>query len=193
MQIFDGESSGKRLSMGLSFPEIAQNLNIAASTAHRVYKLFEMSGNIDPKPSTGPRPDSRKLDDYIELFVIGFVLHQPAMYLKEVCKQVEDVSGIRVSESTICRLIKQHGITRKKIQQLAQQRSVQLRGEFMATVLLHKKEQFVWLDETGCDNRTYMRNLDMQFEAIHLDAIDSLAEVKEFQQLQPFQLTDSLL
>ena len=27
----------------------------------------------------------------------------------------------------------------------------------MATILLHKKEQFVWLDETSCDNRNYMR------------------------------------
>ncbi len=27
----------------------------------------------------------------------------------------------------------------------------------MPKVLLYKKELFVWLDETGCDNRTYIR------------------------------------
>ena len=27
----------------------------------------------------------------------------------------------------------------------------------MGTAMMYKKEQFVWLDETGTDNRTYMR------------------------------------
>lgn len=147
----------QRLSMGLSFAVIAERLNIAVSTAHRIYTLFEQSGNFDPKPSNVPRPDTRKLDDFLELFIIGYVLDNPAAYLNELCKEVKDISGITVSESTICRLIRRYGITRKKIQQVALQRSTQIRGGFMATILLHKKEQFVWLDETGCDNRNYMR------------------------------------
>ena len=40
------------------------------------------------------------------------------------------------------------------MQQVALQRSLRLRGEFMAT---NRKEQFAWLDETGIDDRTYMR------------------------------------
>ena len=43
------------------------------------------------------------------------------------------------------------------MQQIALQRSLRLRGEFMGTAMMYKKEQFVWLDETGTDNRTYMR------------------------------------
>lgn len=45
----------------------------------------------------------------------------------------------------------------KDLQELnvALQRSAQLRGDFMAQVLLYKKELFVWLDETGSDNRSY--------------------------------------
>ena len=55
----------------------------------------------------------------MELFIIGYVLEHPSIYLDEVCKVVEDVRGIRVSESTMCRLIRRHGVTRKKIQQVA--------------------------------------------------------------------------
>ena len=147
----------QRLSMDLCFVEIAERLNIAVSTAHRIYHLFEQSGNVCPKPNNTPRPDTRKLSDDMELFIIGLVLENPGIYLSEVCKEVEDISGIVVSDSTVCKLIRRHGLTRKKIQQIALQRSSQIRGEFMGTVLLHRKDQFVWLDETGCDNRHTMR------------------------------------
>ena len=43
------------------------------------------------------------------------------------------------------------------MQQVALQRSRRLRGQFMATTMMYRKEQFVWLDETGIDDRTYMR------------------------------------
>lgn len=146
----------QRLSMGLTFTTIAKNLNIAVSTAHRIYSLFEQTGSVEVERSTS-RPQVRKLDDYMELFVIGIVLEHPTIYLRDLCQKVEDISSVRVSEATICKLIKRHGITRKKVQKIALQRSSQLRGEFMATALLHNKEQFVFVDETGCDNRSYMR------------------------------------
>ena len=60
-----------------------------------------------------------------------------------------------MSESTICRLIRRHGITRKKLQQVALQRSDELRGEFMAQCLLYNRARFVWIDESGSDARKY--------------------------------------
>ena len=34
----------QRIGMGLTFQTIAQNLNIATSTVHRIFKQFELSG-----------------------------------------------------------------------------------------------------------------------------------------------------
>ena len=45
----------------------------------------------------------------------------------------------------------------KESRQIALQRSFELRGLFMAQVLLYDKDKFVWLDETGCNNSNYMR------------------------------------
>ena len=45
----------------------------------------------------------------------------------------------------------------KKMQQIALQQSLMLRCEFMATTMMYRKEQLVWLDETGFHNCTYMR------------------------------------
>ena len=112
---------------------------------------------MESKGNKGPKIYLKKLDDHIEMFIIGLILETPSLYLKELCSQVKERSGVNVCESTICKLLHRHGFTRKKIRQVALQRSVSLRGEFIAQVLLYKKEMFVWMDETGCDNRSYMR------------------------------------
>ena len=38
----------QRLGMGLSYSKISTNLNIALSTAHRTFSLFERTGRVDP-------------------------------------------------------------------------------------------------------------------------------------------------
>ena len=36
------------IGMHLTFQTIARNLNIATSTAHRIYSLLERTGSVDP-------------------------------------------------------------------------------------------------------------------------------------------------
>ena len=43
------------------------------STAHRVFALFQLTGNVDPAASTR-KPELRRLDDRSELYTIGLVL-----------------------------------------------------------------------------------------------------------------------
>lgn len=59
-----------------------------------------------------------------------------------------------MSEPTLCRLLRRHGLTRKKIRQEAVQRCSILRGRFLATFCL---DQLVWIDETGCRNKDSIR------------------------------------
>ncbi len=99
----------------------------------------------------------RRLTRHEELFVVGLVLQSPCLYLREICKQAEDISGVSVSGSTICRLLRRHGLTRKKIQKVALERSLQYRAEFMAEILHYPREQLVWVDEMGSDRRDAMR------------------------------------
>lgn len=72
-------------------------------------------------------------------------------------KHILDTTGVVVSEATICRLLRRHGFTRKKIRHTALQRSTELRALFMAQALSFPREFFVWVDETGSDARNYMR------------------------------------
>lgn len=148
----------QHLALDLTFKEIARNLNVDPSTACRINNLFLITGDVQPKMRAGMRrEDIRKIDSNVELFIVGLILDEPKLYLSEVCKAVFDYSGVVVSEATICRLFRKYGITRKKIRRVALQQSAVLRGQFMADVLLYRREMFVWVDESGCDRRDTMR------------------------------------
>lgn len=77
--------------------------------------------------------------------------------MHEVCQEVRDVFGITVSPPTICRLLHSYGITRKKVRQIALQRSYSLRGAFRALCSLFNPDVFVFVDETGADHRDHIR------------------------------------
>ena len=152
----------QRLSLELTFKQIATRLNIAVSTAKNIYSLFEITGDVESK-LIGPRRELRKLDDHMELLILGLILDNPSLYLSEVCEKIEELSGILVSQATVCRLLKKYGLTRKKVRQIALQRSDSLRGAFIAQALLYKRELFVWVDETGCDRRNCIRKFGYAF------------------------------
>ena len=146
----------QRIGMNLIFDKIARNLNIATSTAHRIYHLFESTNSVSPTPPRR-RPEVRALSQSAEIYVIGVVLENPSMFLHEVCNEVQDLYDILVSPSTLCRLLKFYGITRKKIRQVALQRCAALRGAFMSQCLFFNQEMFVFMDETGSDRRSNIR------------------------------------
>ena len=74
----------------LTFSKIAKNLNVAISTAHRVYQNFEISGDVQPVIRSS-RPELRVL------IVIGLIVESPTLYLDEVCRKVCDLTSLTVS------------------------------------------------------------------------------------------------
>lgn len=144
----------QRLALDLKYQRIAENLSISVGTVHNVWQLFQDTGEVDPRK----RPKSEhKLDNYHSLYIIGLIAAYPALKLSEITKYVEEISGSVVSTSTICRLLANHGFTRKKIQHIALQRRVDFRGSFIANVSLFKKEMFVFVDETGSNLKSMLR------------------------------------
>ena len=61
------------------------NLNVAVSTVHRIYRLFEEGGTVDPlSPRKGL--DCGRLDLRSELYVVGIILDNPSMYRGVMCR-----------------------------------------------------------------------------------------------------------
>ena len=76
----------------MSFRVIGHHLQIAQSTAHRIYKRFEETGDVTymKQPS---RPTRRRLDEYRDLLLIAMVMENPCVYLQEMCNQIELVTA----------------------------------------------------------------------------------------------------
>ena len=145
-----------RITRYYSYRAISRSLCVGIGTVSRVLQQFNDTGEVRPNRRK-ERRHLRTLDDLHELFIIGVVLEHPAIEQTEMCSMIESATNVKVSISTVCRLLKKYGITRKKIRTVASQRSATLRGRYMSEVLFFKRDMFVWLDETGCDRRNFMR------------------------------------
>ena len=145
----------QKIGMALTFRRVAKNLNVATGTVYNVFHRFVQTGDVDPtKPD---RTCSRKLSSSEELILVGLILDNPSLYLGEICQKIADITGIQLSPSTVCKVLHKHGLTRKKIQQVALQRSAITRAKFMADMQFFNTSQIVWLDETGCDRQDHIR------------------------------------
>ena len=138
------------------YKDLAKRLQIGVGTAHRIFKRFESTGDVAPL-GRGARPGKRKLDDHHELLIIGLITENPGITLQEVCLKIKEATYVHVSGPTVCRVLHRNGFTRKKIMQVAKQRSMEFRASFMAHALQFPRIFFVWVDETRSDRRDQIR------------------------------------
>ena len=110
----------QRIAMDFSYRAIAHNLNISIGTVCNILKQFEQDGNVDSKHPR-KQPEKCKLDNH---HVIGLILDNPSLYLREICSKAKETTNTEVSPSTICRMLALHGINKKKIQHIAIQKSL---------------------------------------------------------------------
>ena len=73
--------------MERGFKDITSCLQISVSTAHRIFKRFEDTGDVTVSKQQS-RPCYWKLDDLHELFIIAIVMENPCMYLTEICEAI---------------------------------------------------------------------------------------------------------
>ncbi len=144
---------------GMNLSQVAKNLKISLGTTFNICRKCEESGSVNPTTHEESE-DRRRLGGQQELWLMGLLLNTSS-YLGEICQSVYHAFGLSISPSTVCCIIHKHGFTRKKIQQVAIQRSLEYQGAFMAEAQLFDADTFVWVDETGCDKRdhTYVRKL----------------------------------
>lgn len=126
----------QRLAMDLKYQDISVNLNISIGTVHNILKLFEQTGEVEPRKH--PKRE-HKLDRHHSLYITGLIMAYPTMHLSEIVEKVWEISGTAVSTPTLCRWLASHGFTRK-IQHVALQRRIDFRAKFMSTVSLFRKE-----------------------------------------------------
>jgi transposase len=96
---------------GMGKSEAARSFGVSLSSVKRYVAKADQGGSLTPKKHPGPRP---KLDERARRLLEADVEKRPAVSLRERGRFLERVAGIRVSESTLSRLLRQMGFSPKE-------------------------------------------------------------------------------
>ena len=148
----------QRYILELPVKDISSRLMVDQSTVRRILQLFGNTGTVTKKDYPESHAENLRLLTEVDQFLImELVIEKPGTYLSEIKWQLEKTTGTTVSESTICRFLKQCGFTRKKIKHVALQRSEILRAKYVAEIGIYNPESLVFVDETGGERKDAMR------------------------------------
>ena len=65
--------------------------------------------------------------------------------MRYIQDQLYEVTGVWVHSPIICRTIKEHRFTRKRLRRIAIQQSKQLRIQFMADISMYDPDMLIWI------------------------------------------------
>jgi transposase len=97
---------------GMSRSEVVRTFQVSAATVRRYLKQQRETGELAPRAHTGGRQAQIGSDQYPALQQL--VVAAPDATLAETCQQWQQLTGVVVSQSTMCRALAQIGWTRKK-------------------------------------------------------------------------------
>ena len=146
----------QRQALGYTYQKVAENLGVDKSTVYRTLQLFESSGSVEKRKY--PKENAfRKLTTPAQLLILNLVVQKPGIYLHEMQRSLHDMLMIDVDLSTICRFLKDNGLTRQKLHFAAAQRDELLRQQYSSDVSVYSSEMLIFVDETGADRRNLLR------------------------------------
>jgi transposase len=100
---------------GMPTVEVACTFGVGLSSVKRYAKVAREGGSLRPKRSPGRRPGRRpKTDERARRLLEVDLQERPAATLSERCEYLQSVAGLGVSESTVSRLLRRMGWSRKK-------------------------------------------------------------------------------
>jgi transposase len=96
---------------GMEQSEAARTFAVSLSSVKRYVRTLRKGGSLRPKKHPGPRP---KIGERGRRLLESDVEERPTLSLLERCRFLEQATGVRVSESTMSRLLRRLGFSRKK-------------------------------------------------------------------------------
>ena len=104
---------------------------------------------------TPRRPRSITVD--MEIAVTTLLDRAPYLYQDEIADFIWESYEVRVTQSTVCRLLKRIGITRKTIQRVLKEHNQDLRSHYQFQLRRFEVHQFIYVDKYRSDDRTRNR------------------------------------
>ena len=140
---------------GLSYTDVAQTLFMCEKSVQRYLALFHATESVDPQVQK--RGPDKCLTEFELFTILQSLIIKPTSFLCEIQHQLLCSTGKWVHASTICRTIKEQGLTHKRVQTIALQQSEARRIQYMTEISLFHPDMLIWIDETGSDRRNAIR------------------------------------
>lgn len=96
---------------GMTTVEVAKTFGVGISSVKRYVAAYREGRSLAPKRRPGSRP---KMDESARRLLEADLEERPTATLPERCAFLQRAGGVRVSESTISRMLKRLGWSRKK-------------------------------------------------------------------------------
>lgn len=96
---------------GMGHSEAARSFGVSLSSVKRYIGTLRKGGSFRPKKHPGSKS---KIDERGRRLLESDVEERPTLSLLERCRLLEQTSGMRVSESTMSRVLRHLGFSRKK-------------------------------------------------------------------------------
>ena len=142
--------------LGYSVKQVAQNLSIDKSTVYRIHDRFGATGSVCK--SIYPKEKAfRLLTTPAQILILTLIVDRPGIFLREIQVKLRDILQLEVDVSTICRFLHTSGCTRQKLCLVALQRDAFLRQQYMVDISIYNPDMFIFLDETGADQKDVVR------------------------------------
>ncbi len=101
----------RALRRGMGKSEAARTFSVSLSSVKRYAKMADEGRSLAPKKRPGSRP---KMGEAAKQLLEADLEERPAATLSERREHLRRVAGVRVSESTVSRMLKRLGWSRKK-------------------------------------------------------------------------------
>jgi transposase len=96
---------------GMGKSEAARTFGVSLSSVKRYVGKTRQGSSLSPRKHPGPRP---KIDERARRLLEADVEERPALSLRERSRFLERVVGVKVSESTVSRLLRRMGFSPKE-------------------------------------------------------------------------------
>jgi transposase len=100
------------LRRGMTKSEAARTFSVSRSSVKRYAKLVEEGRPLAPKKRPGSKP---KMDERARRLLEADLEERPSATLSERREYLRKAAGVRVSDSTVSRMLRRLGWSRKKI------------------------------------------------------------------------------
>lgn len=141
--------------LGWDAEECSRVSNRSVSSVYRVIRCFRERGTVDNPRFASGRPRLLSTED--KNFLLSLLQARPSLYLDELQSALLAERGVDASLATVSRVLVAAAFSRKSIAREALERNEALRAAWQARWGIYDASAFLWIDESGVDDRTVER------------------------------------